>query len=137
MARTSIDLVEGFLQICLCLCNYLKTTRRALDVNRKSVMNRQGEREWERQSHPYTILLFKEEQRCPCCQKGKGGDGWNKWRELKGASHQVYNKYSCGYIIYSLRNMIKNIALSLYGDRWSLNLSWWSFYSVHKFQIIM
>ena len=70
-------------------------------------MNRQGEREWERWGHPYKVLLFKEEQ------KGKGGDGWNKWRGLRGASHQLYNKPSRGYIIYSLRNMIKKVKRKL------------------------
>ena len=68
---------------------------------------------------------------------GGGKRAWNNmWKELRGTNLQLLKKESHGEAIYNIRNMVNNIVISLYGDRWLLNLLW-SFHNVHKCQIAM
>ena len=53
-------------------------------------------------------------------------------RRLKGTNLQLHNKQ-----VLSIRNMVNNIIITLYGDRWLLDLWWWSFHNVCKYKVII
>ena len=70
----------------------------------------------QKQAHRY------REQTGGCQKGGCGGGGWqNKWGELRGTDFS-YKIDKSWYIIYSRENIVNNIVITLYSDKWWLDL---------------
>ena len=66
------------------------------------------------------------------------GGGWeekrNRWKKIRGYNLQLQNKWF-RYKMHSVGNIVNNYIISLYGDKYWLDLLWWSFWNVQKYQI--
>ena len=77
----------------------------------------------EKQSHRYR-------EQTGGCQSFKGSAvGQIRWRGFRGTNFQLQNK-SQGCNLYK-RNTVNNTVITLYGDRWLLDLLW-SIHNVFK-----
>ena len=45
-------------------------------------------------------------------------------KEIKKYKPPVIKQTRGGHVIYSIRNMVNNIVITLYLDKWLLDLSW-------------
>ena len=74
----------------------------------------------QKQSYRY------REQTRGCQSGGEQGEERNTWGRLRGTNFQLQNKW----VTYRVGNIVKNYVISLYSDRWQLDLSWWSIWNV-------
>ena len=98
------------------------------------IANLKNENKWtniakQKQTHIYREWVGVRRE--ACWWKSEIDEGY---LEIQTSSYKINKPLD---IMYRLGNIVNNIIITLYCDRWELDLWWWSFYHVSKHQITM